>query len=263
MALMIRSALALLAAHLATAQQQQGGGMNPFAAMGGDQMIDSICKSFPNPLCPKKAVGAKSPDCQKNPNACCPDAVRKCSDTSVDTFFGSVCPKSMGAGAKCVGSDVFSPNKVGVCMCAGMNVCRGQGDQATCGTSIGGMASSAASAASSAMPKTASVFHKFANSFSRLDEEEEFSFAEPAESELNIGGMVTLGIYGSALFLVAAVAVRTFRRMRSSVHEEGVVELLSHDEEATEECNVEGVRRLSDLSEPEVVRRQRRIGIGT
>ncbi|OLQ07197.1 hypothetical protein AK812_SmicGene9436 [Symbiodinium microadriaticum] len=69
---MIRSALALLAAHLATAQQQQGGGMNPFAAMGGDQMIDSICKSFPNPLCPKKAVGAKSPDCQKNPNACCP-----------------------------------------------------------------------------------------------------------------------------------------------------------------------------------------------
>eukprot|EP00439_Symbiodinium_sp_Y106_P035344 s1090_g4.t1 len=104
MALIIRSVLALLAAHLAAAQQQQqGGGMNPFAAMGGDQMIDSLCKSFPNPLCPKKAVGAKSPDCQKNPNACCPDAVRKCSDTSVDTFFGSVCPKSMGAGAKCLG----------------------------------------------------------------------------------------------------------------------------------------------------------------
>jgi len=231
MAVMIRSAFALLVAHLAAAQApaKQGSGMNPFAAMGGDEMMDSLCKSFPNPMCPKKAVGAKSPDCAKNPNACCPDAVRKCSDTSVDTFFGSVCPKSMGAGAKCVGSDMFSPNKVGVCMCTGNNMCRGQGDQATCSPSLGGMASSAASAA---MPKTSNMMHNLANSFNRLyDEDEQL---EPAESELNIGGMVTLGIYGSGLFLVTAVAVRTFRRTRSSAYEEVGVELLAQDEEATE-----------------------------
>ncbi|CAE7451701.1 unnamed protein product, partial [Symbiodinium microadriaticum] len=215
MAVIIRSAVALLVAHLAAAQAPaKQGSMNPFGAMGGDKMMDSICKTFPNPMCPKKAVGAKAAECAKNPNACCPDAVRKCSDTSVDSMFGSVCPKDMGTGAKCVGSDMFSPNKVGVCMCNGASVCRGQGDQATCSQSMGGMASSAAS---DAMSKTSNMMHSVANSFSRLYDEDEQEL-EPAEPELNIGGMVTLGIYGSGLFLVTAVAMRSFRRARSPAY---------------------------------------------
>eukprot|EP00434_Breviolum_minutum_P014051 symbB.v1.2.012392.t1/scaffold857.1/size218589/7 len=102
---------------------QQSGGQDMFSMMCDMMTVPGLCKS--------KGQGRSSAECKANPSACCPAAVQACSDTDPFNVFTPACPKSMGTGAKCVGSEMMSMTKVGVCMCQQGGICQGSGTNPT------------------------------------------------------------------------------------------------------------------------------------
>ncbi len=188
-------------AQMSNQQGQQKGGGDMFAMMCGMMTVPGLCKS--------KGQGRASAECKSNPSACCPAAVQACSDTDPFNVFTPACPKSMGTGAKCVGSEMMSMTKVGVCMCQQGGICQGSGTNPTC---AGGAA--AMPGGNAGMP-----------GFSRLYED-----GEVAEEVLNVEGWVAAACYAGFFSLLVLLAVRGVRYLRRS-NEEVHTALMEDDEE--------------------------------
>ena len=188
---------------------QQSGGQDMFSMMCDMMTVPGLCKS--------KGQGRNSAECKANPSACCPAAVQACSDTDPFNVFTPACPKSMGTGAKCVGSEMMSMTKVGVCMCQQGGICQGSGTNPTC---AGGAASTAVNAMNTAM-----------HGFSRLYED-----GEVAEEVLNVEGWVAAACYAGFFSLLILLAVRGVRYLRRSNEEVQVhTALIEDDAEAVQE----------------------------